>query len=309
MTVATDSILDPDRPDYLAGAVLQSLSRAMGPRWHWGAFKTFLLGVASFGLLPILIWPRRFGDFVTTEQHQLWHLAEWLRLRTGNPQAVALRDRVDRIAAISALTYLSWFIIATVAAVIASHLWNTAANLPDDLLNLTYLFPEQADRSRQQLNVYLVWMIGVSAAYLLHWIQVQAHVRNVRRVVKIFNRLALTEGIATIKLRDAGAGLRPLWLLAAVPLVSFGVFWGVPMMLAGALHKRYVLIVSTDLRSELAFRVRALLLAQRPRMRVPRPPRLRMNCPSELCRNAVPETANFCPRCGTPVRPVLNAVA
>jgi len=297
-----------DRPDYLAGAVLHGLSRGMGGESYWGAVRTLVLGILTLGMLPILVWSRRFRDFVTSEQQQLWHLAEWLRLRTGNPQAVALRDFSQSIRFRPLLNAMSLILVAGVGAGILSYLWHVQGNL-ETVLEMTYRYAGVAYPPRAMSNVFAFWSIGLSVAYLLHWAQVQWHVADVRRFVEMFNQLAQAEGVQPIRLPKSGLGLRPIWILASVPLLTFGVLWAFPMMLAGAIHKRYVVILSPAMRNELAYRVRAMLLVDRPAINVPRPPRLRRHCPSDLCRAALPEIANFCPRCGTAVRPVLNRVA
>jgi hypothetical protein len=206
------------------------------------------------------------------------------------------------------VSYASFILAAGVGVGIAIHLWRTQGNI-DSLLYLTYRYGVPPYPPQNVSNLFAFWSVGLSVAYLLHWVQVQRHVADVRRFIGMFNRLADAEGVQPIDLPPAGLGLRPVWILASAPLLTFGVLWALPMMFAGAIHKRYVVLISPAMRNAMAYRVRAMLLVHRPAMSVPRPPRLRMNCPSDLCRAALPEIANFCPRCGTAVKPVLNRVA
>ena len=84
----------PDRPDNLSAAVLHSLSRPIYGRITWGPLESFFLGGITFGIFPLISWPKAFGRFVVAEQQQFWHLLEWLRIRTGDEEAARLRDSV-----------------------------------------------------------------------------------------------------------------------------------------------------------------------------------------------------------------------
>src|SRR5579872_5212603 len=100
----TQTTLDPPvRPDNLSAAVLHSLSRPIYGRVAWGPLRSFLLGAISFGIIPLIAWPRQFGRFVVAEQQQFWHLVEWLRIRTGDEEAARLRDSVRNTGAIPTL--------------------------------------------------------------------------------------------------------------------------------------------------------------------------------------------------------------
>src|SRR5258706_10133425 len=86
------SVEPPPPPDYLAGAVLQGLSRPIGGRLSWGVLKSLFLGAVSFGLLPILAWTPGFRAFVIAEQQQLLHLAQWVRQNSAHPLARQLES-------------------------------------------------------------------------------------------------------------------------------------------------------------------------------------------------------------------------
>src|SRR5260370_41100655 len=90
------SAQEPQGPDYLAGAVLQGLGRPIGEKLSWPLGRSLVLGVVSFGVLPILAWPKLLGQFIVLEQQQLWHLAEWLRLHVKHSDAIKLRDEADQ---------------------------------------------------------------------------------------------------------------------------------------------------------------------------------------------------------------------
>ena len=97
MTTIDPSLAAFDRPDHLGGALQQGLPRPMNPKLTWGLILTFLLGGITGGIVPTLILPKRFRDFATAEQLQFWHLAEWLRLQTGDTEAAVATEAARRV--------------------------------------------------------------------------------------------------------------------------------------------------------------------------------------------------------------------
>jgi hypothetical protein len=92
-------------------------------------------------------------------------------------------------------------------------------------------------------------------------------------------------------------------------MISVGGLWGVPMMLSGAVQRRYSCSSAAATRLAMADRVRMMMMRRRPVMRIARPVIHRRACRQELCRAHIPPGANFCPRCGTRTVAVLNDVA
>src|SRR5258708_30048128 len=78
---------DGSSPDDLAAVVIRRLEG--GSRYRaWGLFKTVLLGVPSFGLLPLFAWPVRFREHVAEESEAMKELAQWAKHRGREPAAV-----------------------------------------------------------------------------------------------------------------------------------------------------------------------------------------------------------------------------
>jgi hypothetical protein len=297
---------DPNGPDYLAGAVLQGLARPMNKRLSWSFFQTLIGGICTFGLLPILDWQKRFRDYVTLEQQQLWHLAEWLRLQSKDPQVVKLRQDADNAQFRPDLRLLASLSVAFVAVILFTRLQDFRHHWWPALRDVTYGY-----RNRFQhwhyldpvlaYKLFLTWTIGLSAAYAFHWLQVQLHAAAVARFIARFNKIALTEGLTPITAEMPGIGVRPVWLGGALIMLALGAIWGVPMMLAAGAQRRAVRFVSTRNRAALAHRLRAMLLARRPTANVPMPVYLRTLCPNPLCRAPLLDSAIYCPRCGSRV--------
>jgi hypothetical protein len=97
MTTYDPSLAALDRPDQLGGALQQGLPRPMNTNLTWGLIRTFFLGGISGGILPVIFLPKRFRNFASAEQLQFWHLAEWLRLQTGDAAAALATDAAKRV--------------------------------------------------------------------------------------------------------------------------------------------------------------------------------------------------------------------
>jgi hypothetical protein len=97
-THANIQLIEPAHaPDSLSLAVVGALTRKMSPRLTWGPIKTLALALISGGLIPLLILPKLFRDFVTGEKTHLWHFAEWLRLQFASPETEKLQQRIGQL--------------------------------------------------------------------------------------------------------------------------------------------------------------------------------------------------------------------
>lgn len=296
-----------DAPDHLAGGVLRSLARPLAPRLAWGVFKTFTISLATFGVAPLLAWTKHLNDMIRYHRTQLWHLAEWTRLQTGHPDAAALAAAADAISTrrLLGVTVLLWAGLA--AALVAAQVAG-AESLLDPLIATTYRFdltpPQQALASSTGV-AFIAWTLGLTSAYMLHWLRLQLHVADVRRFTEKFNRILEWEGVPPVASPRVGPGVRPMWIAGAILLALINAIWGVPMMLAGAAQRRYITDIAAGNRAALAERVNLMLALRRPsvqRSRLEIGPR--QACREKLCRTELPPGASFCPRCGTRLTPI-----
>lgn len=309
---------DPLGPDYQAGAVLQGLARPVHEKLSWGFIPTIVWGFLSFGLAPILVWRKRFRQYITLEQQQLWHLADWLRLHSKNPQAATLPDQTEVLRPHSDLRLLSSLCLAFLAIIFFTQLQDYHRFLWDALLDCTYFYPMHRfhrailfHRVGPDLafKLYTTWVLTLSGAYICHWLEVRIHATALRQFIGRLNAILVTEGLTPIPAAMPGLGLRPIWLMGAAMFAVTGTFWGVPMMLAGAAHRRMVRYASTKNRAAMAYRLRELLVAANPDETVPMPVYLRSVCENPTCRAPVQSTARFCPRCGSRIVPPLHRLA
>ena len=306
----TQSILDPpQRPEQLGAAVMQSLSRPIGKRNAWGASKSLVLGGLSFGLWPLLSWPLRFGQFITAEQEQFWHLTEWLRIR-GGAKAVDLQKNIVRNIGSSPTLWL----FPLIAAVLILHGFlyfsHYNGNLVQAVLSSTY-----GHKSRFFLNpgwddyilfprtpglAHVGWSTILFIAFTSHWLHVRQHAAAVKRSSKRLNESLASLGIAPVQLRGNRSRFGLMWVAVAVAGVLCNAWWAIPAAAAGYAQQRYMRDTSLRIRTQFAQRIHTLLTAQRPPVAVYTPPRLREHCRNPLCRSNVADAA-FCPRCGTRV--------
>jgi hypothetical protein len=296
-------------PDHLAGGVLRSMSRSFRGNFSWGVVTTLFLAVVSFGVLPLLRWTQNLRRYVLLERQQLWHLAEWLRLQTAHPDAQTLPEETEKIRWRPALaaTALAWtgamMLLFVMELVVPPHYPSPLRTV----ISWTYGIRDEAGKTRGDL--FGVWTLCLFIAYTLHWLQVQLHAGDVRRFIEKFNRVLEWEGVEPLSRPRVGIGFQPLWIIAAAGLVSAGAYWGVPLMLAGAVQRRYISRTSARVRAEAADRVRTILLLRRPVLRVPPFARATILCRTSGCRAPIPLLANFCARCGARAGTVITDVA
>lgn len=313
MTALAANKFAADEPDVLAGGLLRSLGDRLGERASWSFVKTLLWSTLTFGIAPLVIWPNRLRGLIDDERAQFAHLAEWMRLRSGHPQAGQLVDAAERIQSNFVLLYAPMFIGAFVATLLIAYVGPT--KIPyRQLLDSTFQFGRHITDGDSQLEqgktneLFTFWSAGLSIGYALHWLQLLIHASHVRQAVRAFNGLAIAEGLPPVR-EPRGVGLRPVWLAAALVMMTANAVWAIPMMLAGGMQRRYASVTGPAVRQAVADRLRELLLIRRPLMRVPTPVSLPRTCPNPMCRGPMSRVANFCSRCGKHVGPEIDELA
>ena len=310
------SIDPPDGPDYLASGVLQALARPFGAYKSWSFLRTTIRAVLTFGLGPIITLPRRFREFVTMEQEQYWHLAEWLRLNSPHPDAARLCEDAETLRPRYEFQMLAWLATAFVAVLFFTQLGRGHgfnSSWFSQLLECTWLFQHEPIRYLPPLlarKLYVVWSVGLGVGYLCYWQQIRSHEAAVSAFLARLNRITTTDGFPPVKLMTLNARIgKPVWVLGAVAFGLVGAWWGIAMMIAAAAHRAYVIRISVHTRAALAHQLRAMLLRRHPSMKVPLPIYLRHRCKNDLCRCQVPSHALYCPRCGRKLSPPLSVIA
>ncbi len=301
MSVAPVEISQPPVPDRLAGALLKHLQRRHHQVEIGGAGRALLGALLTFGLWPLIQWPRRLRDFVVIQQMQGGHLVDWMQEAVGAEASESLRIAVDRVRFRTWLWVLSLVAAGIMVTDFAVHIDRYGMAF-GDILATTWGYersPQTAGGPVQWLH--LVWGGGLAAAYLLHWLQVKLHARDMRRVIAAFNDLAQREQLATVPPVTAHYRLVSMWTVGMVLLCLLEAWWGVAMMLAGSVQRELVNRSMPQVRLELSNTLRAMLHRRQPSMHIPTPVRMTRPCPNARCTHQVPADAGFCPRCGSPM--------
>lgn len=301
MSVVSADISQPSVPDRLAGALLRHLHRRHRQVEIGGAGRALLGAVLTFGLWPMIRWPRRFRDFVVIQQMQAAHLADWMSEAVGAETAKPLRAAADRVRFRNWLWVLSLIAAGAMIADFAVHIDRYSLTF-GHIITITWGY----DRATQATGgidqrLHLIWLAGLSAAYLLHFAQVKLHARDMRRVIDAFNDLTRREQLAMVVPAAARYRLISPWTVGMLLLGVAGAWWGVAMMLAGGAQRAYTSRTTPATRRSLAEALRTMLLLRRPDMRVPTTVWMTRRCPNERCGHHAPADADFCPRCGSPM--------
>jgi hypothetical protein len=301
----TDRTVDPPNPpDQMAEAVLASLSRGrFGYSGRpWGVVKTFVLSAVSLGILPLLCWPRRMRNFMVWEQQQLWHLAEWLRLRTGRPEAVQLRDQLAADVGPAPIANVMSLALPILAVIAFVHLASVPAFNPRELwLTSWHVHHHEIFYRAQYFYTPLIGELSLilSAGYLFYWWHICRHAAAMEAYVDGFNAITAQEGVAPVVASGVGFGFSPLWAFAALVGLSRGAIWAIPLAMAGVVQMRYISFAGRRTRADLAARVREMLARTRPALDVRPTPRTPVSlCINEKCRAPLRPGSTFCTRCG-----------
>jgi hypothetical protein len=292
--------------DPLAQALLRDLELGEQSPRPWGACMSLLVGVFSLGALPVLLWHDRFRDFVEDERHRLRRFADWLRLRSSRPETMDLRVSADDLGTRPLLSTLSILSVIALIVLFATQVTGTRP-LIQQLVGFTYRFNyhrEWVAPLTDGQRLFAAWSIGLSVAYLFHWLQVRAHTSDIRRFVGHANKVLLHAGVQPVPAPRRGLWLGFLWVFAGAFLASKGAWWGFALALSGASQQRYMCTDSLRLRRALAggVRLRAYLPgATTPGARTTAQSDNR--CPHVRCLAPVPNGARFCPRCGHRMQP------
>ncbi len=288
--------LDEDRssPSELTRGLLNALDRPAAPSITPSTFGTVLTGLLTAGAFPAVSLPRMWRGTMRWHHNILWHLAEWMSVNVGPAEAARLHEA----AAPGPAACLNKLAIAVaVSAVIVAGL-GIAQGEP-----LSAFWLNGPDLAQGIFPVVFFW--GITTAFVLLWISTSLHLRHLHRARTVLDEitpyLAPTAGL---RVPAWEWGIRPVPLILGGLLALSGLFWALPMLIAATAQRRALLVHHRRIRAQFAHRVRDLLDTRRPI--VPLPPVIDRTgiCRNAVCDQAVPPDGRFCPRCGTPQRPL-----
>ena len=280
---------------------------------HWSKIPaahpcTHCSGVSS-ALASCLCWNCRGNSSGgrRIEQQQLLHLAQWVGSH-GQPSEATQELQADarRLAPSRLINIVGfWAIIALVAYFWIQMRTEFHVALTHGLWISTYGYPSPFGRLGQGYGVpwrlYVIWNMALCFGFALQWLRLQLHVIQVRLFLERFNKLAGAEGIPPVEPAPRHSGLGVRWILGAILFCWLGgAWWAVPDGLGGgSAAELFLLHQSYGLRGIWPTGCGPGLFV------AGREPRFRCRCccggPAR-CRCAgrfVPDSAVFCPRCGT----------
>lgn len=256
----------------------------------WGAVRTLILSVVTFGLLPLLIWRRQWARQLDAEQQFLQKAVGLMALPTDSKDVAALRHWATR----STEQWLASLVIGLCVITIFWFLllwqghegWNL-----DALLASTYLFEwRSATPFTWRRDLFTAWTVGLSLAYAAHWAALQWHVARLQKFTLQVNRALDAHAGAPVALPQIGTGLTPRWIIGAVVMVLLGGYWGILAMMAAGAQRQYVRRAAPRWRHAMPS-----AHGQMTRQAAS------LYCVNPHCRKTLSNDAQYCPRCGAKV--------
>jgi hypothetical protein len=271
----------------------------------------------------------RWAEFLENERHDLLEIAALWRRRVGGKEAIALDKISWRLRRRPMLMVLPWLVVGLNAFVMVALLSQDVS--PQKIWELTFqhtspehahlavpvhvhvfnpynpydhrslefpaipsgMVPSSVTKSPLEANLYLIWMISLGLGYLCHWYAVRSHTTTVNALVKWTNRLAKENNFPRIRSEVQRLSLNPGWIILGILMCVHSGWWGIPLVFAGSLQKRYMTKSSPAIRMALAGQIRdgfAMMQNHGDHF-----------CTGDHCGARLPEHARFCPRCGTAV--------
>jgi hypothetical protein len=263
------------------------------PARTWGPFSSFILSICTFGILPLLVWPRRWNAFAEYERRQMISLATFWRRRATPMQAQALDASISQIGPQSIYTIVPILILVfmgMMASIMAVSFFHDGRIADDFILRGDFVglhryqwwTPEPVET-----NLHIIWIASLLIGYICHWAAVRSHALAVESLAMQIKGIAGSQGGGSFV--AVSSGLNPLWIVAAVVLCSMHAWWGIPLVLAGAMQRKYMRSTSPRIRRALAEQL------------MDRPMGQGSFCGTAGCGAAKREGAKFCPRCGANV--------
>lgn len=281
-----------------AGELLRRLQTPI-PARTWGPVFSGLIAWISLGLLPLWFWPRRWNALAETERLDMLALAAWWRHRAGLDNDDDLDSAVRRLGSQPIFMIVSLLILAFVVAIMGLLFvegWSFG-----QIRELTYgyrpyvLRPFWRPLNAEAVYLHQVWMSGLFIAYGCQWVAVRSRTFAMQALVVSINRIAGACGARAVSPPAVSSGLRPLWVGVAIVFCLMHAWWGIPLALAGAMQRRYMLVTSPRVRAALADQLRGIISPSAEESSTAR------FCRGERCRAWLSADAKFCPRCGLAV--------
>jgi len=263
-----------------------------------GAAATLVQCLLSFGMLPLVLSPVRWAEFLDAERHDLFDLTAWWHQRIDAGESAGLEKIVGRFRPRPILMVLPWLAVGFNFAFMI-----TLLIMGDDLgrlWDLTFkhrMYPANFGSGVPLLelesHLYWAWAGTLAVGYLCHCYAIDSHARAVRALVNWTNRLGRQNRFIQVQNDVLKSGLNILWIAIGIGMVCNQAWWAIPMVVAGAFQRRYTVKSSPAMRVALAAQARSAFAVVQSRGD--------RFCIAGHCGARLPAPAKFCPRCGTAV--------
>jgi hypothetical protein len=242
------TIHPPPEPDPLGSALAAALRRDVALKLTWNLPAVLVLGLATAGLAPLIVLVVRFRLFAIAQKFQLEHVSEWLE--QSDRSSDELRRATRSLAhGWGALTILAMVLAGVAALVAAAHLWRA----PHDPFSLLSLWMWRGGWG----GTGVIFGFAIILAFACQWLAISKFAGRVNEFITALED-PLTGNFAPPQQQQA---LLPRWrwFVAGTVLLLGGIAWGLPMMVAGGAHKRYINDISRAIRNTIADRIEALM--------------------------------------------------
>jgi hypothetical protein len=259
-----------------------------GPVW------ALLFAFGTLGLGPAFFWAGKWANFVRRDRRFWLDVIAAVRpAATTHADASALDDLTRRISAPRIHPLICW--LGTLS--VAFFTFAAFGDRPEstDIWHALFyhrLGPYRIEHDNLEFARW-VWHWGLFAIFIVQWYAVRSYAASIHELVRWTNGRAKKFGLPVARGQALKTGLFPWWLIVMGALVFNHAWWGIPMVMAAALARRYTGRSSEALRAAVSLQLdskQAFPNVVGPDVRY---------CAGPGCGRRLPEVAKFCPRCGT----------
>jgi hypothetical protein len=293
VTALNSPISATPRPRERGGRVDDFVDRLSHPApiESTGPFVALFQCLISFGLLPLLLWPTRWAEFLDAERPDLQDLIAWWRRRASPADAAQLDKLSRRLRPRPFLMVLPWLAVGFNVVLMA--MLFTQGDPINRLWDLTFKQARPSNNLPLEKQLYSAWIGTLCLAYFCQWYAVRSHAVAVHSLVQWTNKLGRENQFVRVKINVLSVGLHFVWIVFGIAMSANHVWWSIPMIFAGAMQQRYTSRSSPAIRVALASQARdAFAIVQSEGDRF---------CAASHCGARLPAPARFCSRCGTAV--------
>jgi hypothetical protein len=278
------------REEIEIGGVIAALSRVPTHYFSWSLPRVLLTAILTGGIWPLVSLHLRFRKWERVEKRQMESAGNWLLAHTGDENARTLIEigRQPRWDVTSGLVLLC----AGAAAFLLFEAGRRGG--------LSLMQDVAYNASLAQLPV-LLYTLALTAGALFHLGAVNQHTAQMNEAAAAMSRIAQGRGLSKVKGPRLNFGVKTGSILFSIIGLCFGVLWALPLLLATAAQRQFLLRHDAKFRSRFAERLSEIVDLKLPSPSINRATWTWRKCEHERCSATMPRTSKFCPRCGRAV--------